>query len=63
MKQQILNRLSEPSTWTAIASMFGIFGIDLAADWAGNMAGGAVAVISAGGFIAAILMRDKSHDE
>ena len=61
--KQLLNRLTEPSTWAAVGGMLGVFGIDLARDWAGDMAGGAAAVGSLAALLYAMVTRDKSHEE
>jgi len=63
MKTRILNRLTEPSTWVAVGSMLGVFGVDVARDWAGDMAGGAAAVASFAALIYAMMTRDKSHEK
>lgn len=62
-RKKILNRLTEPSTWAAVGGMLGVFGIDVARDWAGDMAGGAAGVGSALALLYAMFARDQSHEE
>lgn len=63
MKTQVLNRLTEPSTWVALGGLLGVFGVDVAAEWAGDMAAGAVAVGSVVSLILGMIMKDKSHED